>query len=243
MNLAASPAATAAPSASFHRHLEEHAVALLGRARHLTRDPDAAADLVQDTFERALRSPPRVLEGGNVRGWLFVILRNLYIDRCRAGRQHRDVAFDEAAVARASAPAGDEVEEAQPPWMALAPESVRALVHRLPEHLRLPLELSVDGHRYEDIAALLQLTTITVGTRIHRARKRLRAILLEEAGRPEREGRTEIGRPGTLRPCAARPSTRRAPGAAPAPVARVASPGRRTRKGAPEGSFSMAVGL
>lgn len=68
-----------------------HASELRSFLHRQLRNPEAAADLTQETYLRLLRQPPRkpVL---NLRGFIFKIARNLAIDhaRSRQTREHLD---------------------------------------------------------------------------------------------------------------------------------------------------------
>src|SRR5258708_38981528 len=65
---------------AFRQSVEAMIPALRRYARALARDADFAADLVQDTLVRALRSE-RLFLGGDVRSWLYTILTNLNKNR------------------------------------------------------------------------------------------------------------------------------------------------------------------
>ena len=56
---------------------------LFARAMRLARSHSDAWDLVQDTYERALRGQASFQPGTNLRFWLMIIMYNLFFDRCR----------------------------------------------------------------------------------------------------------------------------------------------------------------
>ena len=72
---------TAATQEDFAEEAIGHLDALYRGALRLSRDPDKAQDLVQDTFARALRYQHSYQPGTNMKAWLFAIMRNLYWDR------------------------------------------------------------------------------------------------------------------------------------------------------------------
>src|ERR1700753_2572108 len=64
---------------------QEHGRAMLAYATQLTRDRQAAEDVVQEALVRAWRNPESLINGkGSVRGWLLTVSRNLVIDQGRA---------------------------------------------------------------------------------------------------------------------------------------------------------------
>lgn len=154
----------------------EHRPALYAFALKLCGRPDEANDLVQDTFERALRAeaPPQ-----SARAWLFSVLHHLFIDRYRKrvrGPQHANI--DDVDVAARDP-------EPPPAWTALSVEEVRAALDRLDVEFREAYRLhALDGLGYAEIAARLGVPVSTVGTRIMRARRKLRALLQAAVGQP-----------------------------------------------------------
>ena len=60
-----------------------HLDALYRTALRMTRNPEDAEDLVQETYLRALRALNQFQEGTNLRAWLFKILTNAFINQYR----------------------------------------------------------------------------------------------------------------------------------------------------------------
>src|SRR6202043_4238479 len=66
--------------------LDEVFDGLYGYAMVLSRDPTEAEDLVQETCVRAIQAIENLRPDGNVKSWLFTILRNIWLNQLR---QHR----------------------------------------------------------------------------------------------------------------------------------------------------------
>ncbi|MBI4509289.1 MAG: RNA polymerase sigma factor [Deltaproteobacteria bacterium] len=79
----AASTAPASPAGALDALVRRHHGALLGAAHKLCRSHFDPSDLVQDTFERAIRNYDRLAPGSNERAWLMTILTNLFIDRVR----------------------------------------------------------------------------------------------------------------------------------------------------------------
>lgn len=148
------------------------------RARALCRPPLDADDLVQDVLERALRSRAQLREAAQLRAWLFAILGNTFIDRIR---HLRTVPASEPVDDALPTPEPD----ARPCWAELSAEQLRAAVARLPDDTREVYRLhALDGRDYIWIAEHLGIPKATVGTRLLRARKQLRALLARTGDAP-----------------------------------------------------------
>lgn len=157
--------------------VREHQPALYAFALKLCGQPQDANDLVQDTFEKALRAEAGGVERGNDRAWLFTVLHHLFIDRYRRrarGPQH--ASLDDVDVA---------AKEPEPPpaWTAVSVEQVQAAMAELDAEFRDAYRMhALEGLGYAEIAAKLGMPVSTVGTRIMRARRKLRAILQARTG-------------------------------------------------------------
>ncbi len=167
-----------APCAS--REFGYHLVASLSRleacARRLTNSPADADDLVQATCVRALENWHRFIEGSlqDFKKWVVTIMSNLHCDGVRKNR--RELLSDEL-----DDRPDENIPDEPAPWQALKAESVAAAVSALPAVLHAPYILySKDHLSYAAIAEKLNVPPRTVGTRIFRARARLRVALAKE---------------------------------------------------------------
>jgi RNA polymerase sigma-70 factor (ECF subfamily) len=150
------------------RSLEAYAIGLCGNA------PDAQ-DLVQETFARVLALPRHRQPRHNGRAWLCTVLRHLFFDaQRREAIGPRRVEIDLGGVA--------DVEREPPPprWQELTATEVRAALDLLDEPFADAFCLhALEGRSYADIARALGVPVNTVGTRILRARRKLRVVLSE----------------------------------------------------------------
>src|SRR6185503_6388667 len=70
-------------NAGFDLAAMAHIDSLYGYALTLTRDATEAEDLVQETYVRAARAANRPDADSNLKGWLFVIMRNAWLHQLR----------------------------------------------------------------------------------------------------------------------------------------------------------------
>lgn len=146
-----------------------HLEALRRYARVLTRDADAADDLVQATFVRAQERRSTFRDGADVRVWLMAILHNLFIDTCRSRQatQAREQAWAETrpAFVQASGEVAARLAQLQAAFLSLSAEQREAL------HL-----VAVEGLGPAEAAQVLGVPPGTVMSRVGRARAALRAF-------------------------------------------------------------------
>ena len=158
----------------------EFATELLGlrrtlyqRALFLTQDRNAADDLAQATMERALASRARFQSGTNLRAWLLLMMRNLFIDgRRRAVFQVVGNAVDEES---AAAPGPD---AALSPVDLLSSDDVAEAASLLGHEQREIFTLAYVEHlSYREIAGRLGISPNATGGRLFRVRSRIRRLL------------------------------------------------------------------
>lgn len=155
-----------------------HGAALFRRALASVKQHSDAWDLVQDAFERTLRSRPPIQDHEDLRRWLMKVLRNREIDLAR------EAATRAVANVHVDALPSREVED-QLEWQRVDPDRIPELLEKLPRRSRETLALMLDGVPGRDIARRLSVRYQTVATRAHRARQQLREIV-QAAGLPSR---------------------------------------------------------
>lgn len=170
----------------------EHLEAVYRLALQLSRHPDEASDLVQETYLKALRASERFEEtGGGIRPWLFKILHNVFYTRlAKAKRGPVSMEALEAAPADDAPP-----DEPGPAWdlenldWEHVDERLKTAIEQLrPEYRTVLLLWAVEGLKYREIAQIQEIPIGTVMSRLHRARSILTqqlADFAEEMGRGE----------------------------------------------------------
>jgi RNA polymerase sigma-70 factor, ECF subfamily len=177
----------------------EYLDGLYGYAMVLSRNRTDAEDLVQETCLRALRAIDRLRSQSNVKGWLFTILRNIWLNQVRRTRPYPvELGADKDG-------ALDPADSAQDPHAAYASrveqEHVRAAIRLLPvEFSEVVILREYEGLSYQEIAGVLDCPPGTVMSRLARARARLRNLLARSLMAP----RTEQNEPGRTENAAAR---------------------------------------
>lgn len=160
---------------------------LYGAAMKMTRKPQDAQDLVQETFTKAFASFESFTEGTNLKAWLYRILTNTYINTYRKKQREPFLgAVDEledwqlggaeSTTAMSSASAEAEAIDRTPATV------VTDALNELPEDFRMVVYLAdVEGFSYQEIADIIGRPIGTVMSRLHRGRARLRQSLGEYA--------------------------------------------------------------
>lgn len=163
--------------ASFENEALPHHAHLYRIAMWSVRDRDEAEDLVQETFVEALRSYHRFEKGTNCRAWLVKIMYHTLSKRRRNERRLRILGDTEEQIAETVA--------FEPPTpQHITEEDILVALKRLPQQFQEVVILSdVEDMTYKEIAEALSIPAGTVMSRLHRARRILRAELAAVASR------------------------------------------------------------
>jgi RNA polymerase sigma-70 factor (ECF subfamily) len=169
-----------APRVDFGALYLSHAGDLRRFALYLSGDAAAADDLVSEAFARAWTVRERV-EMPTVRGYLFAIVRNLFLKQLRHRR--REVSLDERM-----ADAGPSPDERLGDRRDL--HAVLAALARLSEIDRAAVLMRADeGVSYEEIATALGISVAAAKVRVYRARLRLAESLQPPSAPGKEQGR------------------------------------------------------
>lgn len=201
-------AETSKPDASAERarartEFEEQALPfmdqLYGAAMRMTRNPADAADLVQETFVKALASWATFTQGTNLKAWLYRILTNTYINlyrkRQREPYQGTIDELEDWQLGGAESTTATSSRSAEAEAIDRMPASVvKNALQTIPEDFRMAVYLAdVEGFAYQEIADIMKTPIGTVMSRLHRGRRMLRDLLAEYA-KERGIGRTASGR-------------------------------------------------
>lgn len=166
-----------ASEASFRELFELHRDYLYRLGVKLSGNAETAKDLVQETFCRALQRFDKFQPGTNTRAWLATILTNHYYDLCK-----HDKVVKKAEGELAAAPEAIEAIGAiEPDSMieTVSDDYLHAAIEALEQEHREVIELCyLKQMRYREAAEALGVPLGTIGTRLMRARARLKILLI-----------------------------------------------------------------
>jgi RNA polymerase sigma-70 factor, ECF subfamily len=154
----------------FARLLHNEIPRLRRYARALTRDAARADDLVQSCLVRAIAKEHLWEPGTDLRAWLFTILHNQNVNEIRRSvREGVTVAVEDVAPALTVAPRAAS---------SLQLRDLERAIGLLPEEQRqVILLVGLEGMRYEEVAAVLDIPIGTVRSRLSRGREMLRRLM------------------------------------------------------------------
>jgi RNA polymerase sigma-70 factor, ECF subfamily len=143
---------------------------LKGFALGFTRDMQDAEDLIQDTMVKALRYKNNFKEGTNIKGWLYTIMRNIFINNYKRKKFQNTIVdstenqfFINSSVEM----------QADTVTTVINEQDILAAIDGLKPEFKVPFTMFLDGFHYDEIAEELGIPMGTVKSRIFHARKKL----------------------------------------------------------------------
>ncbi len=151
-----------------------HRSCLESFALKFTNDIEDANDLVQDTIIKAIRYHNLYKQGTNLRGWLYTIMRNTFINDYRKGAKRNAImeTSEDLSSYQLRGSATTNLGENK-----FVMEDIHKALDRLQPDYSKPFLRYFEGYKYHEIAEELHIPIGTVKTRIHMARQILKAQL------------------------------------------------------------------
>ncbi len=161
-------------NADFGVLINEHHQFLKQLALKLTKRMDDADDLIQETFYKAIKNQDKYRKGTNLKGWLYTIMKNTFINNYRKTKNQNTFVDDtDNRYFINSVAAGKTVETDR-----LADhEYVMRQVESIEKNYLEAFMMHYNGYKYEEIAEILDIPLGTVKSRIFLARKKMMSKL------------------------------------------------------------------
>lgn len=156
--------------------LAKHMPELRARAMKLAKNPTLADDVLQETFERALRFEARYERGTNVRAWLYQILFSVFVTGYRKRKRETRCFTRLELESRGTTECNCDDAVA-----SLTPGTARALEVLPAAFVDVLMLVDVCDQSYRDAAVQLNVPLGTVMSRLHRARKMAAEVLSASA--------------------------------------------------------------
>ena len=157
-------------TAKFQNNLMDLQGNLLNFAYMLTSNRDDAYDLLQDTTLKALDNEDKYTENTNFKGWVFTIMRNIFINNYRRSSRAATIVdtTDNLYHLNLSQDSGIETPEG-----SFGANEISDAINEFADEYRIPFSMHVAGYKYNEIAEQMNLPLGTVKSRIFFARKKL----------------------------------------------------------------------
>ncbi|MBO4943535.1 MAG: sigma-70 family RNA polymerase sigma factor [Muribaculaceae bacterium] len=143
---------------------------LLNFAYMLTSNRDDAYDLLQDTTLKALDNEEKYSEGTNFKGWVFTIMRNIFINNYRRSVRTATVVDTTDNLYHLNLSQDSGIDSPEDSYTA---SEITDAINEFSDEYRIPFSMHVAGYKYSEIADHMGLPLGTIKSRIFMARKRL----------------------------------------------------------------------
>ncbi len=147
---------------------------LMNFAIQLTSNREAAEDLVQDTTLKVLDNESKFVDNTNFKGWVFTIMRNIFINNYR--RQVRNATVVDTTEDLYHLNLSQESGLSTPEG-SFATKEISLAINSFSNEYKEPFTMYIAGYKYSEIAEKMGLPLGTVKSRIFFARKRLQTLL------------------------------------------------------------------
>ena len=143
---------------------------LLNFAYMLTSNRDDAYDLLQDTTLKALDNREKYVDNTNFKGWVFTMMRNIFINNYRRIARSATVIDQTEDCYHLNLSQDSGLESPDGSYTAA---EITSAINEFPEKYRVPFSMHVAGYKYNEIAEEMNLPLGTIKSRIFFARQEL----------------------------------------------------------------------
>lgn len=147
---------------------------LLSFAYQLTTNREQAEDLLQDTTLKALDNEEKYVDNVNFKGWIFTIMRNIFINNYRQTVRKATVIDQTEDLYHLNISQDSGIDT---PDGTIAVQEISKAINSFSDDYRVPFSMHVAGYKYQEIAEKMNLPLGTIKSRIFFARQRLQSML------------------------------------------------------------------
>ena len=140
----------------------------------LTSNREEARDLLQDTTLKVLDNQDKFSEDTNFKGWVFTIMRNIFINNYRRLVRNQTIVDQTEDLYHLNQP---QESGFSTPEGAFNVKEITKVINSFADEYRIPFTMHVAGYKYNEIAEKMNLPLGTVKSRIYFARQKLQAML------------------------------------------------------------------
>lgn len=143
--------------------------------RRFTNDREESQDLVQDTILKALTYREKFRDDTNLKGWLFTIMRNTFINNYRKNQRAKTSNDTTKELYFLNV---EDTHTFNRPQESIEFKEVWRNVNNMKDELLIPFKMHATGYKYQEIAKHLNIPIGTVKNRIFHARKEIQKKLV-----------------------------------------------------------------
>lgn len=147
---------------------------MLNFAFLLTANREEARDLLQDTTLKVLDNQDKFVEDTNFKGWVFTIMRNIFINNYRRIVRNNTMVDHTEDLFHLNLP---QESGFSTPDGAFNVKEITRVINNFSDEYRIPFTMHIAGYKYNEIAQTMHLPLGTVKSRIYFARQKLQIIL------------------------------------------------------------------
>jgi RNA polymerase sigma-70 factor (ECF subfamily) len=146
--------------------------------RRFTKNQEESEDLIQDTVLKALTYRDKFRQNTNLKGWLYTIMRNTFINNYRKAQRARTTHDDTKEMYYLNV--ADDYTFNLPDG-SYEYQDIQNAVNGIKPDLLVPFRMHTEGYKYHEIAEELEIPIGTVKNRIFHARKEIQKKLVAYA--------------------------------------------------------------